>query len=69
MLTIDPSKRATIRDIINHRWMTLSGEDPDFDRLISDSVKVTVSESEPINQVALSHMRGLTFDLDQAIKV
>ncbi|CAD5111210.1 DgyrCDS542 [Dimorphilus gyrociliatus] len=34
MLVVDPSKRCTMTDILNDKWLKLEGEDADFDKLL-----------------------------------
>lgn len=70
MLNVDPSKRATMRDIINHRWMKMSGEDEKFDRLVDLNLRhVEDGDQEELNEVVLQHMRGLKIDVEQTVKV
>jgi len=70
MLTIDPSRRITIPEIICHRWMTLAGNDPDFNRLMHESMRPLSPEPvEPLNELVLKHMDRLEIDRKQTIKV
>ena len=69
MLTIDPVKRATIEDILHHRWVKVGGEDPEFDRLIAESLQPPLTEDEPMNELVLQHMQSLDISREQTIKV
>lgn len=69
MLTIDPVKRASVEEILSHRWVKLAGEDPEFDKLISQSFRPPQVEDEPLNELVLQHMQSLDIDRDQTIKV
>jgi len=70
MLTIDPSKRASIEEIICHRWMTIAGDDPEFEKLISESMRPSSPVPlEPLNELILQHMSRLEFDRQQTVRV
>lgn len=69
MLTIDPVKRASVEEILNHRWVKLAGEDPEFDKLIGKSFRPPQVEDDPLNELVLQHMLSLDIDRDQTIKV
>jgi len=73
MLTIEPSRRITISEIIGHRWMTMAGLDPEFDRLIHESMRPGAAMShdtlEPLNELVLKHMDRLEIDRKETLKV
>lgn len=70
MLTIDASKRASIEEIIGHRWMTMAGDDPEFDKLIAESMRPSSpAPLEPLNELILQYMSRLEFDRQQTIRV
>lgn len=70
MLTIDPAKRATIEEIIYHRWTTLGGEDKEFEGLINESMRPSSPlPLEPLNEIILQYMTRLNFDRQQIIEV
>ena len=68
MLTVDPSKRITIDQILNHEWVRAGEEDPEFDELISYSRSSNV-ETEELNENILSHMENLGLDREMTEKV
>ena len=68
MLTVDPSKRITIDQILNHEWVRAGEEDPEFDELISYSTSSNV-ETEELNENILSHMENLGLDREMTEKV
>ena len=69
MLIVDPDKRLSIDDVIKHEWMTLSGEDPEFDELIERYCNVVDSSQEPLNEYVLSQMSSMAMDREQTIMV
>ncbi|KAJ8316256.1 hypothetical protein KUTeg_006270 [Tegillarca granosa] len=68
MLTVDPNKRITMNEIINHKWMKLSGDDSDFDNLICDYNRPSDVEDDELNEQILSHIESLGLDSERSIK-
>jgi len=70
MLTIDPVRRITIPEIICHRWMRMAGTDPEFDKLMHESMRPLSPEPlEPLNELVLKHMNRLEIDRKQTLTV
>lgn len=70
MLTIEPARRITISEIICHRWMTMAGMDPEFDKLIHESMRPMSPEPlEPLNELVLKHMDRLEIDRKETLRV
>ena len=70
MLTIDPARRITIAEIVHHRWMTISGSDAEFNKLMHESMRPLSPEPlEPLNELVLKHMDRLEIDRKQTLKV
>ncbi|ESO09961.1 hypothetical protein HELRODRAFT_73300 [Helobdella robusta] len=65
MLNVDPTKRASMNDIINHRWQ-LTQKQPNAD-VVQPNVAVDEVEEE-LNQVVLQHMSDLKIDVNQTVK-
>lgn len=68
MLTVDPSKRIAIEQILNHEWVRAGDEDPEFEELILYSRSAT-NEAEELNENILSHMENLGLDREMTEKV
>jgi len=64
LLCTDPRRRITVPEIVSHRWMRMSGEDADFERLMSNSID-PASEDAELNEVVLEHMSKLGLDRDK----
>ncbi|XP_062578305.1 serine/threonine-protein kinase SIK3-like isoform X1 [Saccostrea cucullata] len=62
MLTVDPSKRITIDQILHHEWIKTGGEDPEFEELVSYLRPSLTLETEELNETILSHMENLGLD-------
>ena len=70
MLTVDPGRRITIPEIVAHRWMTMAGADPEFKKLMHQSMHPLSPEPlEPLNELVLKHMDRLEIDRKQTLKV
>jgi len=70
MLTVEPVRRITIPEITYHRWMTMAGMDPEFDKLMHESIRPLSPEPlEPLNEIVLKHMDRLEIDRKQTLKV
>jgi len=70
MLTIDPARRITIPEIVTHRWMRMAGNDPEFSKLMHESMHPLSTEPlEPLNELVLKHMDRLEIDRKQTLKV
>lgn len=68
MLTVDPSKRISIEQILNHEWVRAGDKDPEFEELILYSRSAT-NEAEELNENILSHMENLGLDREMTEKV
>lgn len=68
LLCTDPRRRITVPEIVSHRWMRMSGDDVDFERLISTSINPCSEHVKP-NEEVLEHMTRLGFDKDHVIEV
>jgi len=64
LLCTDPRRRITVPEIVLHRWMTMAGEDTEFDRLMHNSINPSDEDSIP-NELVLEHMSKLGLDKDQ----
>ena len=70
ILVIDPKRRYTIPDIVAHKWVKADDDDPDFSRLIRDSLNACdVNNDRELNDTVLHHMGVLGCDQDETIKV
>ncbi|XP_034301766.1 serine/threonine-protein kinase SIK3-like isoform X2 [Crassostrea angulata] len=67
MLTVDPSKRISIQQILNHEWVRAGDEDPEFEELILYSRSAT-NEAEELNENILIHMENLGLDREMTEK-
>ena len=68
MLLIDPERRLAMRDVINHKWMRMRGEDVEFERLIATSLDA-VDYDEVLNELVLQHMETLGIERQQTVEV
>lgn len=68
MLTVDPSKRISMQQILNHEWVRAGDEDPEFEELILYSRSAT-NEAEELNENILIHMENLGLDREMTEKV
>lgn len=60
MLVVDPSKRCTMTDILNDKWVKLGGEDAEFDKLMRLSELPNVeTENDSNSEYVLHHMTTL----------
>ncbi|XP_013793398.2 serine/threonine-protein kinase SIK3-like, partial [Limulus polyphemus] len=59
MLIVDPQKRFTIQQIIEHKWMQQGGPYPEFETLIEQQKMGVLDESEPVNELIIEHMLQL----------
>ncbi len=65
MLVLDPSRRYSTKQILNHRW-TKSGEpDPAFDQMMEeyDNQSLVDEEEEPINEAIVQQIVNLGLEL------
>lgn len=70
MLTIEPVRRITISEIVCHRWMTMAGVDPEFDKMMHESMRPLSPEPlEPLNELVLRHMDRLEIDRKETLRV
>jgi len=69
LLCTDPLKRITINEIVCHKWIKISGDDPAFEKLIEESLSSQVTELRTMNQAVLQHMQNLGLDREDTIKV
>ena len=69
LLCIDPAKRITIPEIVSHRWMKIGGDDPEFSRLIAESMAPIDTEETNLNQLILDHMTSLGLDRNKIVSV
>ena len=70
MLTIEPVRRITISEIVCHRWMTMAGVDPEFDKMMHESMRTLSPEPlEPLNELVLRHMDRLEIDRKETLRV
>ena len=69
LLCIDPAKRITIPEIVSHRWMKVGGDDPEFNKLIAESMLPSDMEDSNLNQLILDHMTSLGLDRNKIIAV
>ncbi|XP_021371632.1 serine/threonine-protein kinase SIK3-like isoform X1 [Mizuhopecten yessoensis] len=70
MLTVDASKRITMKKIIQHRWMKSGEEDPAFEEQINEYNRPTDVDPdlENLNEQIISHMEYLEIDIDRAVR-
>ncbi|KAK3097997.1 hypothetical protein FSP39_015178 [Pinctada imbricata] len=68
MLTVDPAKRITIDQILNHRWMKQGEEDPEFEEMLYEYNRPSDVDPdvENLNELILSHIESLRLDRDKA---
>ena len=70
MLVIDAEKRLSIKEIILHKWMRMTGEDEDFEKLIEESLEAQeVKEEMPLHEEILKSMESLGIEREQTIEV
>jgi serine/threonine protein kinase len=69
MLTVDPSKRITIHQIVNHEWIKMANEDPEFEELVSYMRSSESEEAMDLHDGILSHMENLGLDREMTEKV
>lgn len=69
MLAIDPLKRITIREIVEHRWIKIGGEDPEFDALIQESLSPGPDKPRIMNEPILTHMASMGMNREETIEV
>jgi len=68
LLCTDPRRRITVPDIISHRWMRMSGDDAEFERLMHSSVNPCSEDAGP-NDAVLDDMSKLGLNKDQVLAV
>ncbi|ELU10035.1 hypothetical protein CAPTEDRAFT_103587 [Capitella teleta] len=68
MLAIDPLKRITIREIVEHRWIKIGGEDPEFDALIQESLSPGPDKPRIMNEPILTHMASMGMNREETIE-
>ncbi|XP_041373272.1 serine/threonine-protein kinase SIK3-like isoform X2 [Gigantopelta aegis] len=69
MLIVDPVKRLCVDSIIKHKWMNVSGEDPEFEQIISEYNRPeTNCDSKSINLQILQYLEDLGFDRARTVK-
>ncbi|GAB1604852.1 serine/threonine-protein kinase SIK3-like isoform X1 [Argonauta hians] len=70
MLVVDPVKRISIEQVINHRWMKIGGPDKVFEQLISDFSGSTQLNPEMIhlNEKVLSYMESFKLDRERTVE-
>ncbi|XP_076372235.1 serine/threonine-protein kinase SIK3-like isoform X2 [Tachypleus tridentatus] len=59
MLIVDPEKRFTIQQIVQHKWMQQGGPCPELETLIGQRKMEALDENEPINELIIQHMLQL----------
>jgi serine/threonine-protein kinase SIK3 len=69
MLVIDPSKRITIREIVEHCWIKIGGEDPEFEELIQESLSPPPDDTGELNETVLTHMDSLCMNKEKTVEV
>jgi len=68
LLCTDPRRRITVPEIVSHQWMTMSGDDSEFRRLMAISVNPFNKDTEP-NEAVLEHMSKLGLEKDHVLAV
>ncbi|CAH1796976.1 unnamed protein product, partial [Owenia fusiformis] len=69
MLTVDCNKRISMREIVQHEWMKLGGEDPEFERLISDSLQIlSINDDSEPSETILQHLESLGIERDKVVQ-
>ncbi|XP_041470128.1 serine/threonine-protein kinase SIK3-like, partial [Lytechinus variegatus] len=69
MLILDPGRRYTTDQVLNHRWTKADGADPVFDKMFKEH-NVESDREEPVNELILQHMVSMglkTEDIMQSI--
>ncbi|XP_049838712.1 serine/threonine-protein kinase SIK3 isoform X1 [Schistocerca gregaria] len=61
MLVVDPEKRLSIKQILNHKWMTQGEIQPSLQKIISDldQPEDLLESPEPLNNLVMEHMLKL----------
>ena len=58
-----------MREIIQHKWMRVNGDDVEFDRLIANSIGPSDNDDQVLNEMVLQHMETLGIGRDQTVEV
>ena len=69
MLIINPNKRISIQEIINHRWLREGEPDDEFNELVGESLNATANDAEVFNDTVLCHMNSLGLDIEEVKEV
>lgn len=68
MLQVDPEQRIAISAVIKHKWVTMNGDDPDFDRLVQLSgCNTQKREAVELEENVLTHMSKLGIDREKTL--
>ena len=69
MLIINPSKRISIQEIIQHKWLREGEPDEEFNELVGESINSTDDDAEVYNDTVLCHMNSLGLDIEEVKQV
>lgn len=71
MLVVDPVKRLSMDQLIQHKWMKISGEDKEFEMLISEynGNEELNHEITHLNEQVLNYMASFRLDRERTIEV
>lgn len=70
MLVVDPVKRLSMDQLIQHKWMKISGEDKEFEMLISEynGNEELNHEITHLNEQVLNYMASFRLDRERTIE-
>ncbi|CAI9723042.1 serine/threonine-protein kinase SIK3-like isoform X1 [Octopus vulgaris] len=70
MLVVDPVKRISIEQVINHKWMKIGGPDKVFEQLISNcnGSSELIQETNHLNEQVLNYMESFKLDRERTVE-
>lgn len=70
MLVVDPERRLSVDQILNHKWMKMEGSDSEFERVIEEYNRVEEFDSmTDLNEQVLLHMENLGINRERTEQV
>ena len=68
MLVVDPQKRMSMTEIVNHKWIRLAEDDLEFSQLVKESLE-PVNHDLDLSEPVLHYMEDLGIERERTVKV
>ena len=68
MLVLEPTRRYTTEQVLNHRWTKSDGPDPTFDKMFAEH-NMETNRDDGVNETVLQHMVSTGLHREKILEV